>query len=120
MRYIGSKVGTLPVIARMVHLNAPEARSLCDAFAGTCVVARYFKKLGFRVITGDLLQLSYVFQVATVRLNRLPSFARLRKAGVLEPKTSETSPLAVLRHLDSSPGCHGYITRHYSPAGHAG
>lgn len=120
MRYIGSKVATVPVIAGMVRLKAPEARSLCDAFAGTCVVARHFKQLGFRVVTGDLLQLSYVFQLATVQLNRAPSFAKLCKASIVTPQGDEKALLVVLRHLDGLPGRPGHITRHYSPAGCAG
>jgi adenine-specific DNA-methyltransferase len=119
MRYIGSKVATVPVIARMVRLKAPDARSLCDAFAGTCVVARHFKQLGFQVVTGDLLQLSYVFQLATILRNRVPRFTKLRKAGIVAPQAGEKALLAVLRHLDGLSGRPGYITRHYSPAGRA-
>ena len=63
MRYIGSKTSTLPWLTAFVAKRAPHARSLCDPFAGTCTVARAFKRAGFRVVTGDVLDLSHVLQM---------------------------------------------------------
>ena len=79
MRYIGSNTWCLDKLLRVVVREAPGATSICDPFAGTCTVARYFKQKGFRVVTGDLLSLSFAFQVACVRLNRPPAFKKLFK-----------------------------------------
>src|SRR5450755_3541864 len=80
MRYIGSKTSTLPWLTAFVAKHAPDARSLCDPFAGTCTVARAFKRAGFRVVTGDVLDLSHAIQVATVGLNAVPAFSRLKRS----------------------------------------
>jgi adenine-specific DNA-methyltransferase len=120
MRYIGSKTWCLRKLRRLISREVPKATSLCDPFAGTCTVARFFKEKGFQVTTGDLLSLSYAFQVAGIRLNRPPTFRRLlaRLKG-----TSDHNPGAtefVLSYLAQVPGRDGWITRNYSLAGSAG
>jgi adenine-specific DNA-methyltransferase len=119
MRYIGSKVAVLPKLAEIIRHNAPDARSLCDPFAGTCTVARHFKNLGLRVVTGDVLQLSFAFQIATVGLNREPRFARLLDSGTVYRRKGQSACQAVFHHLNALPGKKGYVTRHFSPAGKA-
>ena len=77
MRYIGSKSASLPVIVRAIRgLKRPLA-SFCDPFAGICTVSRHFKSLGYQVVTGDKLRLSYVLQVTYLQLNGPPTFRRL-------------------------------------------
>ena len=119
MRYIGTKTATLPRLTEIMRLRAPEARSLCDPFAGTCSVSRHFKSLGFRIVTGDLLRLSHVLQICYIRLNQAPIFDALLASGtVLE---GEGPPcLRVLTHLSSLPGRHDFVTEHFSPVGCAG
>jgi adenine-specific DNA-methyltransferase len=119
MRYIGSKVSTLPRLAEMVKERAPEAHSLCDPFAGTCTVARQFKRIGLSVTTGDLLKLSYVFQLATVRLNRVPRFATLLNSGILARESDDPGNVRIFRHLNILKGHRGYVTRHFSEASDA-
>lgn len=118
MRYIGSKCATLPWLSRLVAERAPGATSLCDPFAGTCTVARHFKNAGFRLITGDVLTLSYVMQVATIGCDAPPSFQGLVNAGV--DVDAECRPTAVLNYLDSLAGENGYLHENYSPAGAEG
>jgi adenine-specific DNA-methyltransferase len=120
MRYIGSKVATLPTLAKIIGQRAPQARSLCDPFAGTCTVARHFKRLGYRIVTGDVLQLSFAFQVATVGLNREPHFTSLFTSGAVSGRNGRTTYQAVLDHLNALFGRKGYVTENFSPAGDAG
>jgi adenine-specific DNA-methyltransferase len=119
MRYIGSKVSALPQLTEIVRRLAPSATSLCDPFAGTCSVSRHFKRQGFQVCTGDLLETSYAIQVASVGLNRYPSFKKLVASGELK-NSAAASHLRTLAHLASLPGRHGYITEQFSPAGPSG
>lgn len=114
MRYIGSKTATLPWLGQMVSDRAPDARSLCDPFAGTCVVARHFKGLGLRVVTGDELELSYVLQRATIELDGPPVFAGLRR---ILGQANAVDPLDYLNRLSGKPG---YFHDTFSPAGEAG
>lgn len=119
MRYIGSKSATLSWLTEAFAKNAPTARSLCDPFAGTCSVARHFKSRGFLVMTGDVLELSHVLQIATVACDVPPSFFKLFEdgqvgAGQLEPAAE------VLAFLQNLPGVDGYIYEQFSPGGKAG
>lgn len=119
MRYIGSKVATLPWLSRTVAERAPNATSICDPFAGTCTVARHFKSLGMHVVTGDVLQLSHVLQVATIGCDAAPPFKGLDHAGVV-PGGAEATSTRVLAHLEALPGVEGYVHTEFSPAGATG
>ena len=61
MRFIGSKTLLLENIKSVIDENAPNAKSFCDVFSGTSVVARYFKQW-YEVYSNDLLYFSYVLQ----------------------------------------------------------
>jgi adenine-specific DNA-methyltransferase len=117
MRYIGSKVAMLPTIARIVGKRAPEAHTLCDPFAGTCTVSRLFKRKGFGIVTGDMLNLSYAFQVAHIHYNRVPSFQRLRCSGELICLPKQNGVDAVLERLNHVAPKYGYLTKNYSTIG---
>lgn len=110
MRYIGSKTATLPWLSRLIAERAPSARSLCDPFAGTCVVARHFKARDFRVVTGDVLELSYVLQRAMIEVDHPPEFVGLKE------HLAGDDPIAFLNRLE---GEAGYVTEEFSPAGRA-
>lgn len=114
MRYIGSKTATLPWLGLMVAERAPKARSLCDPFAGTCVVARHFKGRDLRVVTGDELELSYVLQRATIELDGPPEFERLR------PLIGASGANDPLGYLNGLVGQAGYFHETFSPEGSAG
>ena len=113
MRYIGSKTATLPWLSALVSERAPAARSLCDPFAGTCVVARHFKSQGLQVVTGDVMELSYVLQRATIELDRQPEFHGLDE---LIGGVAAADPIGFLNRLAGEPG---YFTETFSPAGEA-
>ena len=116
MRYIGSKTWCLKKLLHLVLNEAPDSNSLCDPFAGTCTIPRFFKQHGFRVVTGDLLWLSYAFQVANIHFNSPPRFEGVIRH--LGKSCNDHSPTeAVLEVLNQRPGRIGWITHNYSLAG---
>lgn len=112
MRYIGSKKLLLPEIKKMVdkHTDGSEEVFL-DLFAGTNVVANYFKQF-YTVYSNDMLFFSYVNAKATIENNSKPSFSKLVQAGI-------SSPMTYLQNLEA----HGETVRYYevaySPTGEA-
>ena len=79
MRYIGSKNNLLPFIEDVVRLKELESGVFCDLFAGTHLVAGHFKKLGFQILSNDLLFLAYVFGRALIKNNGIPTFTGLNE-----------------------------------------
>lgn len=116
MRYIGSKIASLSAIARAIAASGICARSLCDPFAGTCTVARYFKSLGLRVVTGDVLLLSYVQQISYIETNRRPSFIKaLAQCGNIG--STATASETVLAYLMGLEPTSSFLSAEYSPLG---
>lgn len=119
MRYIGNKTRLLPFLTGALDLLGVRGTIACDPFAGTASVGRALKGRGWRVHSGDVMALSYAFQVARVVLDRTPSLdARLisaaRRSGGRSPEASLRS---VLADLSALPPSHGFVSEHYSPAG---
>lgn len=130
MRYIGSKEALLPFLAHICAVEGLARGTLLDPFAGTAAVSRHFKRLGWRVVSGDLMRYSYAFQRAYVVANRYPAFERLLAgplAGEIGPTIrqlsfdSESEPLRrVIAWLNALPGERGFFWRNYSEAGSDG
>ncbi|MBR1002978.1 MULTISPECIES: DNA adenine methylase [Bradyrhizobium] len=116
MRYIGSKTSTLPWLESFVARMAPDATSLCDPFAGTCTVSRHFKRLGFRIFTGDVLSLSQAMQVATIGLNRRPDFRSLSTLRAIRSRCEPTTLQRVFAYLNALEPEEGYLSKHFSRA----
>ncbi len=102
--YIGNKRKLLPLIRQAINHTGLESGTLFDAFAGSGVVSRLAKSMGFRVIANDWEPYSQVINNTYISTNTPPEFAGL---GGLE------SAIATLNGL---PGCKGYIARHYCPS----
>jgi len=121
--YIGNKRKLLPLIRQAIEIaldqgsvsgtmlrggRSPEApcRSaiFCDFFAGSGVVSRLAKTMGFRVIANDWEPYSEVINRAYIATNVPPPFAGL---GGME---------SAFAALNSLPGKRGYIATHYCPA----
>ena len=131
MRYIGNKTRLLPFIVETIRKLGIAPGVAHDACAGTAVVGRELKALGWRVASSDIMTYSYVFQRAYVVLQRVPSFADLR-AGDPDLRRALRSPrfrraaarrgagaLAQIceylaRWLEPQ---RDFITSHYAPAG---
>lgn len=78
MRYLGSKTLLLDEIAKIVEeFNGNGV--FCDPFGGIGTVGSYMKRLGFSVITGDILNFAHYFQVALIENNDEECFCELKK-----------------------------------------
>ena len=121
MRYIGRKTNLLPYIEDVVLKNTSQTGVFCDLFAGTHSVAAHFKKLGFQIISNDLLCLAYIFGRALIQSNGKPTFAKMKNL----PDTSPSSLfdgmetyLKVLNYLNRLDGISdGFIYNAYCPGG---
>ena len=121
MRYIGSKINLLPYIEAVVLENSPHRGIFCDLFAGTHSVAAHFKKLGFQIVSNDLLHLAYVFGRALVQNNDKPTFNRLtdlpevRPTGLFDGVSIYLKVLNYLNQLDADTD--GFVFNAYCPGG---
>jgi adenine-specific DNA-methyltransferase len=97
--YIGSKRKLLPLIARAVALTGADPResSFADLFAGSGVVSRMAKSLGFSVVSNDWEPYAAALNGAFVALDGPPV------------------PTEVFEELNALPSVEGYITRHFCP-----
>lgn len=66
------------------------------------LLAHFLKKNGFSVISGDILNFAYCFQVARIAITDLQNFNRL------------ALNTDIGKHLNSLPGCDGWLVRHYA------
>ena len=102
--YIGSKRKLLPMIWSAIQATQVRSGTFLDLFAGSGVVSRLAKLMGFRVISNDWEPYCEVINRAYIEANKAPSFYRL---GGLRA--------AILR-LNLLRGEKGYIATHYCPA----
>ena len=126
MRYIGNKTRLLPFLLDGMDTLGVTGTVACDPFSGTASVGRAMKLKGWRVHSGDVMALSYAFQVARVTLDRTPGFSpSLLSVNGDAPAADErrsrgrASLRSVIQELESRPPMHGFISEHYSPAGAA-
>ena len=121
MRYIGSKTNLLSYIEAVVLEESPQRGVFCDLFAGTHSVAAHFKKLGFQIVSNDLLHLAYVFGRALVQNNNKPTFSHLtdlpdvRPTGLFDESTPYLKVLNYLNQLDGDTD--GFVFNAYCPGG---
>lgn len=101
--------------------NGVEGDSFFDFFSGTTSVARYYKKLGYRVFSSDFLYLSFCLQKAYIENNREPLFGRLLPT-LLSVRCASffASPLEqVVAYLNTISPVKGFIYKNYTPEGTA-
>jgi adenine-specific DNA-methyltransferase len=123
MRYLGNKANLLHFIDQVLAMHEVRGTGLCvcDPFAGTTAVARHFKKLGWRVVSGDNMTYSYAFQHTYIGLNEAPPFSALVNSGDLDPNAALSVPLhRVIAHLNNLRGVQGYFYTTYSSGGPQG
>ena len=101
--------------------NCPQQGVFCDLFAGTHVVAAHFKKLGFQIVSNDLLHLAYVFGRALIQNNDKPTFSHLVDLPEVSPTglfDEVTTYLKVLNYLNQLDGdSDGFVFNAYCPSG---
>jgi adenine-specific DNA-methyltransferase len=117
--YIGNKRRLLPLIHRAIGSCVERARgtgasfdglSFLDLFAGSGVVSRFAKYLGFRVFAND-------WEPYTCRINR--AFLEVGASDLARMYEERGGIDGMLRFLNSmpEPGPEGqYVARHYCPA----
>lgn len=110
MRFIGSKVNLLNVIAQVINENVrDDVETFLDLFSGTGVVGEFFKK-NYRVLSNDNLYFSYILQKSKIENNGIPRFSKLKKAGIANPLLFlETESFEIKDNF--------FITHNYSPYG---
>ncbi len=101
--YIGNKRKLLPLITRGLQHTGCRRGLFVDLFAGSTVVARMAKSLGYRVVANDWEPYSYEIARGTVSLNHVPSFSHVGR------------PEQVFTYLNQLEPLHGYIARHLCP-----
>lgn len=126
MKYIGNKYRLLSFIERVATEDGiPPEGTFADIFTGTTMVAQFFKKKGYRLITNDFMTYSYVFQYAYIKTNEYPKFEKLIETERLRPmpqllNTQESQLNTVLHHLNELGGTEGFMFTHYAPGGEYG
>ena len=102
--YLGNKRKLLPLIARAVEQTGAASGTFVDYFAGSGVVSRWAKQLGFRVIANDWEPYALPINQCAIECNAAPAFARFGgMAGAFD----------VLNRLTPE---EGYVTTHLCPA----
>jgi len=126
MRFIGCKENLLDFIETFVKQKNIRGNTFCDLFAGTGSVAKHFKKLGYKIISSDLLYFSYVLQKVYIEQNQYPKFTKLLKHFKINPAeetlfTSDSqSAKEIIKYLNNLEGIEGFIYKNYSPEGTQG
>lgn len=84
MNYIGSKHSIIDFIEESIidFTNEKKGMTLCDIFAGTGVVGKQFKSLGYNIISNDNQYYSYVINKHYIGNNKNITFSILKEAGI--------------------------------------
>lgn len=83
MNYIGSKHSIVDFIEESImDFTNEEGKIFCDIFAGTGVVGKRFKMLGYDVIANDLQYYSYILNKHYLVNNQNITFNGLKKIGI--------------------------------------
>jgi adenine-specific DNA-methyltransferase len=110
--YIGNKRRLLPLIHQGLCQACPggfRGKTFLDPFAGSGIVSRFAKFLGFQVVANDWEPYAHVLNYAYLKIDRSDLNGMYRQAGGLE---------GMLQHLNSLPDpdeADEYIARYYSP-----
>lgn len=126
MRFIGCKENLLDFIESFIKQRDIKGNVFCDLFAGTASVGKHFKKLGYKIISSDLLYFSYVLQKVYIEQNQYPRFEKLLKHLKINPAeetlfTSDSqNAKEVIKYLNELDGEEGFIYKNYSPEGTRG
>lgn len=101
--YIGNKRKLLPMIQAAIQSTGLSEGTFCDFFAGSGVVSRLAKSMGYRVIANDWEPYSHIINRAYMEANSAPDFSKI---GGMQ---------AVFDRLNSLSPVKGYIATHYCP-----
>ncbi|MGE4601463.1 MAG: DNA adenine methylase, partial [Planctomycetota bacterium] len=79
MRWLGNKVQLLEEILLAAERAGFSGGTVCDLFAGSGTVGRFFRSRGCRVISTDLMHCSLAFQKVFLACPGPPRFEGLRE-----------------------------------------
>ena len=86
MNYIGSKLSILnyidDTIQDFTNLKKDQNIILCDIFAGTACVGKYFKRYNYNIISNDIQYYSYVLSKHYIENNKRIEFNNLKNIGI--------------------------------------
>ena len=134
MRWLGNKAPLLEEIHSSALNAGFKGGTVCDLFAGSGSVGRFFRSQGCRVLSTDLMNCSHVFQKAYLESEGAPRFEGLRGIWCKQSPVSETRLLNLSSEEDESwtpflklvnyleqelPLQQGLLYRQFSPAGDA-
>lgn len=134
MRWLGNKVQLLEEILLAGERAGFSGGTVCDLFAGSGTVGRFFRSRGYKVISTDLMHCSLAFQKVFLECPGPPSFEgirdhwdnleplgadRIRNAQPFDSVTWEPF-LKVIHFLEQElPSREGLLCRQFSPQGAA-
>ena len=118
MRYYGCKSKLLDFISECAaRTDINHGSVFCDLFAGTTVVARYFKQRGYTVYANDFLEFSYSLARTYIKNNTYPPFRGLQERikGLNCNPTENINK--IIDYLNKLPPMEGFIYQNYCPSG---
>src|SRR6266446_3197114 len=107
MRYLGSKTSVVEQVHTLIS-DRVGSGSFCDPFGGIGIVGAHFKRKGYSVWSGDVLNHAHYFQVARIQRQRAASFARL-----LRNRRLDSVP-EVIRLLNNASERRDWFVREYA------
>lgn len=118
MRYIGNKENIIDNIHSILVKHGVTGETFFDFFSGTTNVARYYKKLGYKIYSSDIMYLSFCLQKAYIENGVEPTFEKLLSNIELNVERFFATPLElVLEYLNAVPDVKGFIYNNYTPEG---
>lgn len=121
MRYIGNKENIIEKIYNILKSHDVVGSSFFDFFSGTTNVARFYKQLGYKVFSSDVMYMSFCLQKAYIENNSVPTFDKLLHTFKTTTTTSLfVTPLdIVIEYLNNIEPRKGFIYYNYTPEGTA-
>lgn len=114
MRFIGNKTNLLENIKEVIKENCGNDNQVfCDIFSGTGSVGRFFKK-DYKIVANDLLYFSHILCAATLEVNEIPKFNKLKAKGI-----EDVLSYLETKEITNEDVKFGFFTENYSPAGKA-
>ncbi|TYA13773.1 DNA adenine methylase [Aggregatibacter actinomycetemcomitans] len=118
MRYIGNKESLINSIYQVMLSRNILGKSFFDVFSGTTSVAKFFKKLNYKIISSDLMYYSYVLQKAYIDNNSEPEFLNLKSIIDFKSYDMFSTPVNdILNYLNKLEQKKGFIYSNYTPDG---
>lgn len=122
MNYIGNKQKFVPFIKYVIDKENIKGNVFCDLFAGTASVGKYFKSIGYSIISNDFLFFSYALQKTYIQQNDYPDFLNLSNSLSLPKSTPNlfnvnSTADNVISYLNNINEVEGFFYHNYSPQG---